>query len=51
MAVRSIPVGDIDLASTLGPLAILAQDPTVRLAPGRFERARRPRPPGRPASR
>ncbi len=39
MAVRSIPTGDIDLASTLASLAILAQDPTVRLSPGRFDRA------------
>jgi 3-methyladenine DNA glycosylase/8-oxoguanine DNA glycosylase len=36
---RSVPIGEIDLASTLGALAFLARDPTTRLAPGRFERA------------
>ncbi len=35
----SIPIGDIDLGSTLAALAFLHGDPTVRLAPGRFERA------------
>lgn len=36
---RSVAVGDIDLASTLRTLAFLPGDPTVRRAPGRFERA------------
>ena len=35
----SAPRGDVDLGSTLGQLAVLPRDPTVRLAPGRFERA------------
>jgi hypothetical protein len=35
----AVPVPGIDLASTLGPLAMLAGDPTVRITPGRFERA------------
>jgi 3-methyladenine DNA glycosylase/8-oxoguanine DNA glycosylase len=34
-----VPVGDVDLATTLGALAVLPGDPTVRLRPGRFERA------------
>lgn len=37
--VLMLPAGGIDLASTLGPLTALTGDPTVRLAPGRFERA------------
>ncbi len=36
---RPVPVGDIDLRSTLGAVAFLADDPTVRLEPGRFARA------------
>lgn len=32
-------LGAIDLSSTLRALAILPHDPTVRMAPGRFERA------------
>ncbi len=35
----TIPVDGIDLGSTLSPLAMLAQDPTVAVAPGRFARA------------
>lgn len=34
-----VVVGEIDLASTLRTLAFLPRDPTVRRAPGRFERA------------
>lgn len=34
-----VSVTGIDLLSTLGPLAMLPGDPTLRLAPGRFERA------------
>jgi 3-methyladenine DNA glycosylase/8-oxoguanine DNA glycosylase len=34
-----LPAGEIDIASTLGPLTALAGDPTVRLRPGRFDRA------------
>ncbi len=37
--VRNVPVGDIDLAATLGPVVWLPRDPTARLAPGRFQRA------------
>lgn len=36
---RAIPRGDIDLASTLGQLAALPRDPTIRLQHGRLERA------------
>jgi 3-methyladenine DNA glycosylase/8-oxoguanine DNA glycosylase len=39
VATTTIPVGGIDLRSTLAPLAMLAQDPTVAAAPGRFARA------------
>lgn len=39
MPARVIPVGDIALASTLGTLAFLHGDPTIRLQRGRFERA------------
>ena len=35
----AVPVGETDLLSTLGALAVLPGDPTVRLRPGRFERA------------
>ena len=35
----SVPIGDVDLAATLGSLAWLAGDPTLRCTPGRFERA------------
>jgi 3-methyladenine DNA glycosylase/8-oxoguanine DNA glycosylase len=35
----TIPVDGIDLRSTLSPLTMLAQDPTVAAAPGRFARA------------
>jgi len=35
----AFPTGDVDLAATLGPLALLAGDPTVRVGPGWFERA------------
>jgi 3-methyladenine DNA glycosylase/8-oxoguanine DNA glycosylase len=38
-AVRRVPVGDVDLAATLGSVVWLPRDPTARLAPGRFERA------------
>lgn len=38
-AAVNVPIGDIDLASTLRPLAFLAGDPTARLQPRRFERA------------
>lgn len=34
-----LPVGEVDIASTLRPLTALAGDPTVRLRPGRFDRA------------
>lgn len=34
-----VPVDGIDLPRTLAPLAMLAGDPTLRLAPGRLERA------------
>jgi hypothetical protein len=34
-----VPLAGIDVAATLRPLAILPGDPTVRLVPGRFERA------------
>lgn len=39
MPALRIPTGDIDLAATLRPIALQRHDPTVRLAPGRFERA------------
>lgn len=39
MATSTVPVGGIDLHSTLAPLTMLARDPTVALAPGRFARA------------
>lgn len=39
MVAQRIPVGDVDLASTLRTVAFLPGDPTVRLVPGRFERA------------
>ncbi len=39
LAVRRVPVGDVDLAATLGSVVWLPRDPTARLAPGRFERA------------
>lgn len=35
----TVPIGGIDVLSTLGPLSMLSDDPTVRLRPGRFERA------------
>lgn len=35
----TLPAGDVDVASTLGPLTMLAGDPTVRLGRGRFDRA------------
>lgn len=34
-----MPLGGVDLAATLRPVALLPGDPTVRLTPGRFERA------------
>lgn len=37
--VRTVSCADIDLVSTLSPLTALADDPTVRLRPGRFARA------------
>jgi len=36
---RDVPVEGIDLATTLRTVAFLPRDPTVRLLPGRFERA------------
>ncbi len=39
LAVRRVPVGDVDLAATLGSVVWLPRDPTARLTPGRFERA------------
>lgn len=39
MPVLRVPTGDIDLAATLRPIALQRRDPTVRLGPGRFERA------------
>ena len=39
MATLTVPVAGIDIASTVGPLLALPRDPTVRLVPGRFERA------------
>ena len=36
---RVIPIDGIDLATTLRTVAFLPRDPTVRLAPGLFERA------------
>lgn len=36
---RSVPIGSIDLAGSLGPLLMIPGDPTVRLGNGRFERA------------
>lgn len=34
-----LPTGDVDLGLTLAPFTMLTRDPTLRLAPGRFERA------------
>ncbi len=34
-----VPLAGVDVGATLRPLAILPGDPTVRLVPGRFERA------------
>lgn len=34
-----VPIDGIDVAATLRPIALLPGDPTVRLVPGRFERA------------
>jgi 3-methyladenine DNA glycosylase/8-oxoguanine DNA glycosylase len=34
-----LPAGEVDVVSTVRPLTALAGDPTVRLRPGRFERA------------
>ncbi len=39
MPAATIPTAGIDVRSTLGTIAILPGDPTVRLGPGRFERA------------
>ena len=39
MTALSVPIGDIDLASTLRTLAFLPGDPSTRLSRGRFERA------------
>ena len=38
-AERVVPTGDVDLAATLRPLAMLRGDPSARLGPGRFDRA------------
>jgi len=38
-AVRAVDVGTINLHATIGGLGMLPGDPTVRLAPGRLERA------------
>lgn len=38
-ASRTIDVGEINLHATLGPLGMLPADPTVRLQPGRLDRA------------
>ena len=35
----TLPTGDVNLASSLGPFLMLARDPTVQLSPGLFERA------------
>jgi len=35
----TLPTGEVDLARTLAPFLMLARDPTVRLAPGHFQRA------------
>ncbi len=37
--VRTVPIGDVDLAATLGAVAWLPGDPTVRVGSSRFERA------------
>ena len=39
MPALEVAVPGIDLTATLGPIAMLRGDPTVRLQPGRFERA------------
>lgn len=39
MVSRLVHVDGIDLQATLAPLAMLHDDPTVKLVPGRFERA------------
>jgi 3-methyladenine DNA glycosylase/8-oxoguanine DNA glycosylase len=36
---RDVPIGDVDLAATLGSVLWLPRDPTARLTSGRFERA------------
>ena len=36
---RTVPVGNIDLGSTLRSLRMLPRDPTVAAAPGRFARS------------
>lgn len=46
MGPHIVPVDGIDLQATLAPLAMLSDDPTIRLAPGRFDR-----PPSRPTDR
>lgn len=39
MPTTSVPIDGIDVVATLRPVALLPGDPTVRLVPGRFERA------------
>lgn len=39
MTSLTLPTGDVDLGLTLGPMTMLTRDPTLRLAPGRLERA------------
>ncbi|MPQ98872.1 DNA-3-methyladenine glycosylase 2 family protein [Modestobacter sp. I12A-02628] len=39
MTTLTLPTGDVDLGLTLAPFTMLTRDPTLRLAPGRFERA------------